>query len=93
MAATPPATAHAVAGRPWPLPPTRAYAPGPQIGRRHPQRMSQHQIDAAVSATTGMMTVPRHTDPPGKAELQTRLGLRLTPNPGPRMLSARTQLR
>jgi hypothetical protein len=55
--------------------------------------MSQHEIDATVSATTDMMTVLRQTDPPGKAELQTRLGLRLTHNPGPRMLSARTQLR
>jgi hypothetical protein len=55
--------------------------------------MGQQEIDAMTSAITDMMTVLRHADPAGKAELYTRLGLRLTCNPGPRTINARTENR
>ena len=59
-----------------------------------PGRMSKEEIAAMVSAITDLMTVLRHADPADKAELYTRLGLRLTYNPGPgqRTVSARAEL-
>jgi len=57
-----------------------------------PGRMSKDEINAIVGAITDLMTVLRHADPADKAELYTRLGLRLTYNPGPRTVSARAEI-
>jgi site-specific DNA recombinase len=53
-----------------------------------PQRMTADQLDAIAEAFNDLLGLLRGADPPDKAELYSRLGLRMTYQPGPEIVNA-----
>ena len=87
-AATPPSSP---AGSPRPKP----NAPGTQperARRRHGPPMTREQIASIVTALGDILAVLRDADPADKAEIYSQLGLRLTYQPGQRIVRAEAHL-
>ena len=53
-----------------------------------PQRITANQLDAIAEAFNELLIVLRDADPRDRAELYSRLGLRITYQPGPETLMA-----
>ncbi|MEV4709309.1 recombinase zinc beta ribbon domain-containing protein [Actinoplanes sp. NPDC049316] len=59
-----------------------------RVSEAPPQRLNDDQIAAIVDGLGSLLTVLRGADPRDKAELYSRIGLRMTYKPGPKTLKA-----
>ncbi len=67
----------------------RALTGAPDAAQRC---LSRDEVATPVNVINDTMSVLRNADPADKAELYTKLGLRLTYNPGPRTVDARAEI-
>ncbi|MEV6302426.1 recombinase family protein [Actinoplanes sp. NPDC051861] len=65
-----------------------AAATTARLSTAPPQRLTDDQITAIVDSLGGLLKILRKADPRDKAELYSRLGLRMTYQPGPETLKA-----